>query len=75
MAPIVVEHTFDRSRDGQLLHFIDGYLRATVPPEGWADYCKDYPEAQNIVDSLTVIPKASETVTEKRQRKPRPQKN
>ena len=54
--PMVVEHTFEPARDGQLLHFINGQLRATVPPEGWRDYCETYPEAQDVVDSLTRIP-------------------
>lgn len=51
--PLVVWHTFEATRDGQLAHLIDGVPRATVPPEGWADYCKAYPEAQDIVDGLT----------------------
>lgn len=50
---IMVMHTFEVMRDGQLGHFTDGTLRATVPPEGWADYCKQYPDAQDIVDELT----------------------
>lgn len=51
--PLVVWHTFEATPDGQLAHLIDGVPRATVPPEGWEDYCKAYPEAQDIVDSLT----------------------
>lgn len=54
--PLVVHHTFDASPDGQLLHFINGYLRATVPPEGWKDYAEMYPEAQDIIDALTIKP-------------------
>lgn len=51
--PLMVMHTFSISPDGQLQHFTDGTLRATVPPEGWADYCRQYPDAQDIVDELT----------------------
>jgi hypothetical protein len=50
---LMVMHTFEVTRDGQLSHSTDGTLRAIVPPEGWADYCKQYPEAQDIVDELT----------------------
>lgn len=50
---IMCMHTFSVARDGQLQHEIDGVLRATVPPEGWLDYCITYPEAQVIVDELT----------------------
>ena len=51
--PLMVMHTFSISADHQLQHFTDGNLRATVPPESWADYCAAYPEAQDIVDELT----------------------
>ncbi|HLO62908.1 MAG TPA: hypothetical protein VK165_08075 [Azonexus sp.] len=51
--PLVVWHTFEVTPDGQLAHLIDGVPRATVPPEGWADYCTTYPDAQDIVDELT----------------------
>ncbi len=52
--PFVAIHTFETSNDGQLLHLIDGRLRATIPPEGWQKYCEEYPEAQDIVDTLTI---------------------
>lgn len=54
--PVMVLHTFYATADGQLAHETDGTLRATVPPEGWADYCQQYPDAQDIVDSLTIKP-------------------
>lgn len=54
--PVLALHTFEAARDGQILHFIDGNLRATVPPEGWADYAKEWPEAQEIIDGLTLKP-------------------
>lgn len=45
-------HTFEATKDGQLQHTTDGQLRAIVPPEGWADYCEAWPDAQPIVDGL-----------------------
>ncbi|WP_295002963.1 hypothetical protein [uncultured Dechloromonas sp.] len=51
--PLVVWHTFEVTKDGQMAHLIDGVLRATVPPEGWLAYCDTYPDAQDIVDELT----------------------
>lgn len=56
--PRLCYHTFEASPRGELLHLIDNNLRATVPPEGWADYCKEWPEAQDIVDALTIVPAA-----------------
>lgn len=50
--PIVVMSEFTRGADGTLVHYTDGNLRATIPPEGWDDYLKDWPEAQAVVDSL-----------------------
>jgi hypothetical protein len=50
--PMMVYHTFQVGPDGQLQHLIDNNLRATVPPEGWADYVREWPEAAEIVDSL-----------------------
>lgn len=41
-------------------------MRATVPPEGWTDYCQQYPDAQEVVDSLTIKP-LSERVDEQLQ--------
>jgi hypothetical protein len=59
--PLMGIHTFATSQDGQLRHFIDDKLRATVPPEGWSDYCKEYPDAKDIVDSLTLRPSVEAT--------------
>lgn len=55
---VIAIHTFEAAPDGQLNHLIDGRLRASVPPEGWADYCRNYPEAKDIVDALTIKPAA-----------------
>lgn len=61
--PVMVLHTFYATADGQLAHETDGTLRATVPPEGWTAYCEQYPDAQDVVDSLTIKP-LSERVDE-----------
>ena len=45
-------HRFEATRHGQLAHYTDDQLRATVPPEGWDDYLAAWPEAQPIVDRL-----------------------
>lgn len=56
--PILADHLFTTSDDGQLVHIVDGRLRATVPPEGWADYLREWPEAGGVVDSLRIVPAA-----------------
>lgn len=62
--PLLAIHTFEEAADGQLNHLIDGRLRATVPPEGWADYVRQWPEAGDIVDALTRTPVAAAPVAE-----------
>jgi hypothetical protein len=47
------QHRFEASSKGELLHFTGAALRATVPPEGFKDYCLAWPEAQPIVDAIT----------------------
>lgn len=69
---IMCMHTFSVARDGQLQHEIDGVLRATVPPEGWLDYIKTYPEAQDIVDELTKPTPAAPAVAPEAQAEPAP---
>ena len=54
--PVACYHTFDVSSDKQLLHYINDTLRATVPPEGWEEYAKEYPDAQDIIDGLIIRP-------------------
>jgi hypothetical protein len=56
--PVMVLHTFESTPDGQLAHYTDGTLRATVPPEGWPSYCQQYPDAQDVVDAMTIKPLA-----------------
>jgi hypothetical protein len=46
-------HTFAVAPDKQLEHYIDGVLRATVPPEGFASYVEQYPAAAPVVASIT----------------------
>jgi hypothetical protein len=45
-------HLFDGNDKGELVHSIDGELRATVPPEGWDDYVKYWPAAIDVVRQL-----------------------
>ena len=45
-------HTIEATRDGQLQHSIDGVVCATVPPEGWEQYARDWPQAADIVRQL-----------------------
>lgn len=60
-------HRYTASARGELLHFTGAdasadTLRAIVPPDGWADYCRQYPEAQSIVDQLTLLPSTKATL-------------
>jgi hypothetical protein len=48
----LANHRFSASADGQLQHFVEGELRATVPPEGWADYVKYWPASIDVVRQL-----------------------
>lgn len=45
-------HRFTRGADGQLEHWIDGDLRATVPPEGMRDYAQSWPQCAELVGQL-----------------------
>jgi len=38
--PTLAMHRYSASEKGELQHYIDENLRATVPPEGWDDYVK-----------------------------------
>lgn len=57
--PLMAIHTFQVAPDGQLEHIINGRLRATVPPEGWADYATTWPDAQSVIDALRIDPVVS----------------
>ena len=50
--PIMVKHTVRPAADGQLEHWMDDKLRATVPPESWDAYCKEWPVCRDVADSL-----------------------
>lgn len=56
--PMMAIHTFETSPAGELVHLIDGKLRATVPPEGWSDYAKSWPDAVDVIDALRIVPAA-----------------
>ncbi len=45
-------HRYSASSDGQLLHYIDEQLRATVPPDGWDDFVKYWPTSIDVVRQL-----------------------
>lgn len=62
------QHTFEAVK-GQLVHSTDGMVRAIVPPEGFADYLKTWPEAAPIVEQITkpaapAAPAAASTAAE-----------
>lgn len=64
--PIMVKHTVRPAADGQLEHYMDDKLRATVPPESWDAYCKEWPVCREVCDSmLTRSPSAvlQDTIT------------
>lgn len=50
--PIMVKHTVRPAADGQLEHWMDDKLRATVPPESWDAYCKEWPVCREVADSM-----------------------
>ena len=52
----LVTHYFKPAGDGQIEHFIDGTLRAVIPPEGWEGYSETFPEMQPVIDGLTLKP-------------------
>jgi hypothetical protein len=48
----LANHVFDANDKGELIHLVEGDLRATVPPEGWDDYVKYWPAAIDVVRQL-----------------------
>lgn len=62
--PIMVKNMFRPAADGQLEHWMDDKLRATVPPESWDAYCKEWPAARDVCDSLLLPrgPSLDETI-------------
>lgn len=49
---VLEQHRFSAGPDGQLLHYTDELLRAAVPPEGWDDYLRAWPEAADLIGQL-----------------------
>lgn len=47
--PLMAAHVFFIDRDGNLVHEIDGKLRATVPPEGFEAYSEQWPECKDVL--------------------------
>lgn len=48
----LAQHEFRASADGELEHYIDGRLRATVPPEGLAGYAHFWPDCAPLAQTL-----------------------
>jgi len=48
----LAHHTFRVGPQGELQHFISDELRATVPPEGWEEYARTWPQVRELVDEL-----------------------
>lgn len=42
-------HCFSILNNGNLLHEIDGKIRAEVPPEGFEDYAEQWPECKDVI--------------------------
>lgn len=47
-----VAHQYDAMPDGQLLHSMDGVQCALVPPEGFDEYVRTWPDCKPVVDTL-----------------------
>jgi len=48
----LANHRFSASPKGELVHYVEGELRATVPPEGFDDYVKYWPASIDVVKQL-----------------------
>jgi hypothetical protein len=48
----LANHRFSANEKGELTHFVEGELRATIPPEGWDDYVKYWPASIDVVRQL-----------------------
>jgi hypothetical protein len=49
--PALGAHVFEE-QDGDLVHLIDGRERARVPPAGFDDYLKCWPECRPVIDAI-----------------------
>jgi hypothetical protein len=45
----LAHHAFEIDGRGELQHYVDGKLRATVPPEGWDDYAAVHEGADRVI--------------------------
>ena len=52
--PIMATHDFI-AKDGDLQHFVNGVLRATVPSEGQDDYVSQWPDAADVVSAMRIM--------------------
>lgn len=46
---VMAVHCFSIAGNGNLLHEIDGKIRAEVPPEGFEAYAEQWPECQSVL--------------------------
>lgn len=51
--PIMATHDFI-AKDGYLLHFVNGVLRASVPTAGQDDYVSQWPYAADVVSAMRI---------------------
>ncbi len=51
--PIMATHDFI-AKEGDLLHFVNGVLRATVPTAGQDDYVSQWPDAADVVSAMRI---------------------
>lgn len=49
---VLVDTAFDVNEAGELVHYTEGKVRATVPPEGWDDYAREWPMCAELVAEL-----------------------
>jgi hypothetical protein len=55
--PQLAMHEYVANKDACLEHYIDGQLRATVPPEGLEDYARAWPDCKPVVKQLRAADK------------------
>lgn len=46
--PVIRMMRFEEMTDGQLAHYIDGDLRAIVPPESFSGYAEHWPDSAKV---------------------------
>jgi len=64
--PVIVDHEFHASSRGELLHSVNGELRATVPPESFDAYAEAWPACKPVADALRPAPKAKAPAPKRR---------